>query len=344
MQYLDRNRKTPYTLNANVTIQHQWKGLFFELGYIGNFGRQIVFPNLNINHIPPDLLARTDIAERLRRPVTSLGSDQAQVQILAPNWGMSNYNALTFRTERRFKNGFSWVLAYTFSKWIDNCSFVGADDATYGDDDQIQNIYDLKHERSLSTNSVPHRLVVSPIYDLPFGKGKHFLNHGGVLNAVFGGWQISTLGTFRMGPPFGITVLNGPRDILGDQSDGTNLRPDFVGDPNANVNRGAAATGTRGFYWFSPDAFASPAKYTHGNVSRTLPGIYGPGNINFDSLLAKNFQITEKWRAQFRWETFNTFNTPAFDLPNNTLGGGGFGLVASASNRRIMQMGLKLYW
>ena len=343
-QYLDRNRKTPYTINYNLTIQHQWRGTLFELGFLGNLGRQIIFPNINMNHIPPELLPRTEIPERLRRPWTVFGSDQAQVQILAPNWGLSNYHAFTVRSERRFKSGFSWVLAYTFSKWIDNVTFVGGDDATFGDADQIQNIYDLQNERSLSQNHIPHRLVVSPILELPFGKGKRWLNHGGFLNTILGGWEISTVGTFRSGAPFGLNVLNGPRDILRDQADGTNLRPDIVGDPNASVQRGQPAEGIRGIAWFNPAAFASPAAFQHGTVARATPGVLGPGNINFDSLLAKNFQFTERWKMQFRWESFNTFNTPEFNLPNQTLGGGGFGFVTGAGSRRIMQMGLKLYW
>lgn len=344
IQYLDRNRKTPYTINMNLTIQHQWKEVFFEMGYLGNLGRQIVFPNINMNHIHPDLLARTEIPERLRRPWTVLGSDQSQIQILAPNWGISNYHALTLRTERRFRGGFSWVLAYTFSKWIDNSVFTGGDGATYGDDDQIQNIYNLRSERALSTNSIPHRVVISPIIELPFGKGRRWVNRGGITNAVLGGWEISTLATFRSGAPFGLNVLNGPRDILGDQADGRNLRPNIVGNPNEGVQRGEPAEGIRGIYWFNPSAFEAPARFTLGNVSRTVPGVLGPGSINFDSLLAKNFQVTERWKAQFRWETFNSFNTPEFNLPNQTLNGGGFGLVTGADSRRIMQMGLKLYW
>jgi hypothetical protein len=331
-------------MNLNLTLQHQWRGTLFEFGYIGNLGRQIVFPNLNINHIPPDLLPRTEIPERLRRPWTVFGSDQPQIQILAPNWGISNYNAFTFKSERRFANGFSWVLAYTFAKWIDNVIFVGDDDATFGDDDQIQNVYNLRNERSLSTNSVPHRVVISPILDLPFGKGKRYLNHGGVLNALLGGWEVSTMATLRAGAPFGLNVLNGPRDVLGDQSDGKNLRPNILGDPDTATSKGAPSAGLRGINWFNPDAFAIPARFMHGSVSRTIPGILGPGDVNFDSMLAKNFYIGERWRIQFRWEAFNTFNTPEWGLPNQTLGGGGFGAITTAEGRRIQQFGLKLYW
>jgi hypothetical protein len=318
--------------------------MLLEFGLLGNLGRQIVFPNLNVNHIPPELLPRTEIPERLRRPWNAFDSDQPQIQILAPNWGRSNYHAFTFRSERRFRSGFSWVLAYTWSKWIDNVVFVGGDEATFGDDDQIQNIYDLRNERSLSTNHIPHRLVVSPILELPFGKGKRWLNQGGFLSHIAEGWEVSTLGTFRSGAPFGVNVLNGPRDILGDQADGKNLRPDIIGDPAAGVARGTPAAGIRGLNWFNPDAFAAPARFTHGSVSRTVPKVLGPGYVGLDSMVARNVQITERWRAQFRWETFNTFNSPEFNLPNQTLGGGGFGVVTGAGNRRIMQMGLKLYW
>jgi hypothetical protein len=344
IQFLDRTRATPYTINFNLTVQHQWRDMLIELGYLGNLGRQIIFPNLNVNHIRPEMLPRTEIPERLRRPWTVFSSDQPQIQILAPNWGFSNYHAATLRMERRYRNGLSWILAYTFSKWIDNVVFVGGDDATFGDDDQIQNIYNLGGERALSTNSVPHRLVMSPIVDLPFGKGRKWANHGGILNAILGGWQLSTMATLRSGAPFGVTVLNGPRDVLGDQSDGKNLRPDIVGDPKSSVQRGTPAAGITGITWFNPEVFRTPARFTHGNVSRTVPGILGPGNVNFDSLLAKNLQIGERWRLQYRWETFNTFNTPEFNLPNNTFLGAGFGVVTAAGSRRIMQMGLKLYW
>jgi hypothetical protein len=109
----------------------------------------------------------------------------------------------------------------------------------------------LKAERSLSTNHVPHRVVVSPIIDLPFGKGRRWMNQGGILNAVLGGWQFSTLATFQAGSPFGILVLNGPRDVLGDQADGKNLRPDIVADPSVGDLKGKPAAGIRGIQWFS---------------------------------------------------------------------------------------------
>ena len=90
-------------------------------------------------------------------------------------------------------------------------------------------------------------------------------------------------------------------------------------------------------------AFAVPARYTYGNAARTVPGLLTPGLVNFDSMLAKNFTIKEHYRAQFRWEAYNTANTPLFGAPNGGLGNSNFG-ISTATSRRIMQLGLKLYW
>jgi hypothetical protein len=337
--FLERSRRTQYTESFNLTLQHQWKGVLFEAGYVGQMGRKVSSPNLNLNTIPPYLLAQTAISERLRRPWTVLAGDASTITGNSLGWGISNYHAFTFKSEQRYRSGIGWVAHYTFTRWIDNVSFQGP---SQGDNDGPQNVYDFRNERSLSTNSVPHRLVLSPIIDFPFGRGKRWMNRGGVLDAMFGGWQISSLGVIRSGAPFGSTVLNGPRDLLGDQS-AAQLRPNLIGDPHS-PNQGQPAPGARGIQWLNAGAFARPERFTFGNAARTLPGILGPGSVNFDSMLAKNFYVGERWRAQFRWETFNSLNTPQFVLPNDVLGGTSFGIITNATSRRIMQFGLKLYW
>jgi hypothetical protein len=186
--------------------------------------------------------------------------------------------------------------------------------------------------------------VFSPIYDLPFGKGRRWLQQG-ILSQLAGGWQIAMIGTLQSGSPFGVTVLNGPLNILGDNSDGTILRADLVGGQSLTVRtKGDPAEGVRGIQWLNPAAFANPAQYHFGNASRTLPKVLGPGLVNFDSLLAKNFLAGDRWRAQLRWEMFNMTNTPKWADPNDVLGGAAFGIAGSATSRRIMQLGLKLYW
>jgi outer membrane receptor protein involved in Fe transport len=343
IQFLDPRRRTQYGLNYNLTVQHQWKQVLFEGAYLANLGRKVVFPNINLNHIPPDLLPRTEIPERLRRPWAQFDSDRPQIQIISPNWGLSNYHAFTFKSEKRFSSGYGWIVSYAWSKWIDNLVFVGGDDATFGDDDQIQNIYDLRNERSLSTNHIPHRLVATPIVELPVGQGKKWLNRTGPLDWILGGWEVSTIATIQSGSPFGATVVNGPRDILGDPSDGKNLRPNIVGNIHLPASqKGQPAAGQRGIQWFNPDAFAPPPRFTHGNAARTV--MLGPGTINFDLAVLKNFRFRERYRLQFRWESFNAFNTPQFGPPGNGLGGAGFGISGAGASDREMQFALKLYF
>ena len=340
VQYVDPHRKTPHNMIFNLSIQHQWKGVLFEIAGLGNLGRQSVFANINMNHIPPNLLSQTQIEQYLRRPYTQFDSEQPQVQILSPNWGISNYLAFTFKSERRYQNGLGWIVSYAHTRWIDNLNSLANPE---GDNNQIQNVYNLKGERSNSTNDIPHRLVLSPIYELPFGKGRRWVN-AGFLSHIVGGWQLAAIGTLQSGSPFGTTVLNGPLNLLGDNSDGTTLRADLVSSQLYSLNKGAPAVGVRGIQWLNPAAFAAPAPYTYGNSSRTLPGVYGPATISFDLMLSKNFVIHEKWRAQFRWEAFNFTNTPTWNYPTEALGNGQFGLITGASGRRIMQLAIKVYW
>ena len=343
IQFLDSNRRTQYNQHANLLVQHQWKDVLFEAGYLANLGRKINFPNINLNHIPPHLLSRTDIAERLRRPWTAFDSDRAQIQIISPNWGLSNYQGLHIKSEKRFANGFAWIVSYAWSKWIDNAVFVGGDDATFGDDDQIQNIYDLRNERSLSTNHIPHRLVAAPIVEIPIGKGKRWLNRTGPIDWILGSWEVSTIATIQSGSPFGVQVTNGPRDILLDASDGKQLRPNIVGDIRLpSSQKGTPAVGQRGIQWFNTEAFAPPPMFTHGNAARTV--MLGPGTINFDTAVMKNVRVRERYRVQFRWELFNAFNTPTFGPPGSGLGGGGFGISGAGASDREMQFALKLYF
>ncbi|MBI1358064.1 MAG: hypothetical protein GC160_27335 [Acidobacteria bacterium] len=345
VQFLDENRVFPYSENINLTIQYQTHGWLFEIGGLANLGRHVSFGNINLNHIRPEDLPKLGqgFTPYELRPWQTLTSDQPQIQIIAPNWGLSNAWLGTFKVERRLDNGFGLTMVYTHTQWIDNLVSQGN---SFGDNDQVQNIYNLRAERSGSTNRIPHRVVIAPMYDLPFGKGRRFgSNWHPVLNAVAGGWQVSTIGTLQSGAPFGVTVLNGARDILGDSADGKVLRPDLVSSQLYATDKGQALTdGNFGLAWLNPAAFALPAQYTHGNASRTLPGVYGPGIVSFDTMLAKNFRWADRWRAQFRWEMFNFSNTPQFGLPGQDVGASNLGLVQSASGRRIMQFGLKLYW
>lgn len=351
IQFFDQDREVPYTMNFNLTLQQSWKGINWEYGILGNLGRQTPFPNINLNHIDPKNLPLTaGLSEREKalrfRRWNAWSGNQNQIQIFAPNWGISNYWGLTFKSERRYQNGLGWTVAYTHVQWIDNLIFTGGGNSTFGDNDFPQNIYDIANERSGSTNRVPHRVVVAPIWDLPFGRNRALgSNWHPVLDAIAGGWQVSTIGTMQTGAPFGVLVQNGPADIRNDTAPGTVLRPHLTGAPIELSNRGdPAPNGIIGKVFLNEAAFENPAQFTLGNASRTLPGVYGAPIVSFDFMLAKNFRWGERYRAQFRWEMLNFMNTPQFNLPNQAFGDSNFGIVGGASGRRIMQLGMKVYF
>ncbi|MBI1898408.1 MAG: carboxypeptidase regulatory-like domain-containing protein [Acidobacteria bacterium] len=346
IRFFDEARVTQYSHSLNLNVQTSFRGWFVEVGVIGTLGRHAPFAGQNINQIRAEDLPMLGqgASELSLRPWRIFSGNAPSINVRTPNWGLSNAWLGTLKVERRYQNGLGLTLAYTYTTWIDNVQAVG--DTSSGDNDSVQDIYNRAGERSASNYTIPHRLVVAPIWDLPFGRGRKLgTNWQPLLNAAAGGWQVSTIGTLRSGSPFGVGVLNGPRVVLGDSAGGRTLRPDLVSSNLVSPNKGLPLTnGSRGLEWLNPAAFAVPALYTLGNASRTLPGVYGPGSVLFDLMLAKNFNYGERWRLQFRWEMFNFTNTPRFDVPAQTVGTTDFGWVTSAGARRIMQFGLKLYW
>src|SRR5262249_20082613 len=155
---------------------------------------------------------------------------------------------------------------------------------------------------------------------------------------------LSTIGTLQSGSPFGVTVVNGPRDILGDAADGKTLRADLVGDPHLPGDKQGrpAEGGGVGIQWVDPRALAAPRQFTHGNSARTV--MTGPGLVDFALAVLKSFRFTETRYAQFRWELFNAFNTPRFGLPGSDLGGSSFGISTATGSDREMQFALKLFF
>ncbi len=346
IQFWDEARVLPYNQNFNLTLQTRWKGVIWDFGFMGALGRHQAINNLNINHIrPEDLAAANAPGANIEdfRPWVAWQGNQDQIQLMSPNWGISNYFALTFKSEKRFRNGLGWTIAYTHTQWIDNIRFIGDAD-TFGDNDNPQNIYDLSDERSSSVNRLPHRLVMAPIFELPFGRNRRWgRSWSKVVDAVFGGWQLSSVGMLRSGGYMGVNVSGGG-NLRGDLSAGIALRPNLTGASFKSSTQGQAADGVIGFNWLNEAAFENPDPYTLGNAGRTLPGIRGPSRVNFDVMLGKNFYFGERWRARLSWEAYDFTNTPAFNIPNTSLGSGSFGIVSGTlpNSRRIMQMGLRI--
>jgi hypothetical protein len=186
--------------------------------------------------------------------------------------------------------------------------------------------------------------VASVLYDLPVGKGRHFLNHGGIANTVIGGWRLSSIVTKGSGFPTGVGTGTNRSNAGGD-------RPDAV--PGQSVSLSNPTTGQ----WFNIQAFALNQLYQWGNVGRNV--ITGPGISTWDFSTLKDFPFAERRFVEFRFEAFNFANHPNFGDPNASLtsnavnsatgiaipGTGSFGTISSLRSgidMRELQFSLKV--
>lgn len=184
--------------------------------------------------------------------------------------------------------------------------------------------------------NVPHRLVASGIYTLPFGKGKRFLN--GIpssLNQLIGGWSINTITTFAKGNPF--SVLAATSTAMDPM---THYRANQLCDGRSTMTN--TDVRTNGGYWFDTSCFAKPAANYFGNSRPNI--ITGPGVNNWDIGMEKMFAVRESMNLQFRAEAFNAFNHAQFLNPSSTMTDANFGRITTARAARELQFGLKLLW
>jgi hypothetical protein len=245
---------------------------------------------------------------------------------------------MTVRADRRFSRGFGFLVAYTAGKLIDDASnavrFLG----------QISNTrldaYNRRLERAVSSQDVAQRLVISYLYELPFGKGKPLLSdlpRG--MNLLLTGWQVNGIVTFQSGLPLIIDVSQNNTNIYT-----RSQRPNNTGK-SARISRGS--TDERLLRWFDTSVFSQPPSYTFGTTGRTLPDVRSPGVRMNDLSIFKNtyFGPEQSLNLQYRLEMFNAFNTPQFGSPATTVGSSSFGVISgtSASPRQI-QMALKFIW
>ncbi|MEZ5351411.1 MAG: carboxypeptidase regulatory-like domain-containing protein [Bryobacteraceae bacterium] len=347
--------RVPYSVQWNFNLQYELPGsTLFDIAYAGNSGVKLQ-ANSQLNQLPDSALAQGDgLLRTVPNPfvgilpaTTALGratTTVAQLQRPYPwltglthQWGAqahSSYHALQTKFRKRYANGLQFLLAYTWSKTIDDVSsvagFLGDQNPGYTNN----NRRDL--DRSLSAMHIPHNLVFNYQWELPFGKGRRFLDIGGVANQLLGGWILNGITSVQSGSPISIASRNNTT-----ASQGGGQRPNSTGI--SSVTPGSAKD--RIFGWFNPNAFVDAPPYTFGNVGRFLPDNRGPARHNWDVSVLKNFPIAERFRLQFRAELFNAFNIVNLRNPaGTTLGQPNFGRITAADAARIIQFGLKLYY
>jgi hypothetical protein len=237
--------------------------------------------------------------------------------------GNLSYNALTWKMEKRFSRGFTFLSAFTWAHAIDNLLEPLNNTADQGPVVP----YNRQLNRGNSNADIRRTYAFSSTYELPFGKGKQMLNRGGVVNAILGGWQVSGILTLRSGIPYTVTTSGGITNAGGAD------RPNRIADGTLPSDQRSIDR------WFDVSAFLVQPQYTYGNSGRNI--LFGPGLRNVDLSIGKFFPISEGKRLQFRVESFNFTNTPAFGLPGRNVNGLGVGQITSADDPRRLQFGLK---
>ena len=171
------------------------------------------------------------------------------------------------------------------------------------------------------------------MWELPFGRGRKFgSNWSGALNAIAGGWTVGNIITASSGRPYNLTVNGNPAN-----SDGVAVvnRPNTDGSDPYGGNRTLQDD-------FNTSAFTPNNQFEVGNLGRNT--MAQRGFFNWDFSLLKNFEVSEAFRVQFRFESFHFTNTPRFGQAGNVVGSNAFGRITSADTPRNMQFGLKLIW
>lgn len=318
------NFRSGYTPQYNFQIQQQLpKDLVAKVGFVGNVGRRLD-TTYAFNQPTPG-----PGAQGPRRPLIGIAPGVVNVDYMVSD-GMSGYNSLQASLERRFANGIGILTAYTWAHSIDTVAnaFGGADNGPIPQDRRCR--HDC--ERSASGFDIRQRFTHSMNYSLPFGRGRQKNFNSKAVDAVLGGWDTNAILTLQSGLPFTPTLASSVSNAGGS-------RPDRLAKGTLDERDP--------FLWFdtsfnsSGAAWGVPQQFTFGNSARNV--LYGPGRVNLDWSLFKNFSITERMRIQFRAEFFNLFNTPQFDLPNGSIGSPAAGRITSVvGNPRQTQLGLRL--
>jgi hypothetical protein len=314
--YADPNWKDAYSMQWNFGLQHQLTdSTVVSANYVGSGSRRLdVGGEYNVATVP----GPGDYT--LRQPFPQFSPTEWDRSI-----GNSSYNSLQLQLNRRFSKGLAGTVAYTWSKSID----VGCSGFFNSEGCSVQQVYNLRQDRSVSAFNIPHAFAVSWNYELPVGKNKALSTRNRAVDYLVGGWQWNGIVQLRSGIPYSITV---PSDVANIGWTGY-ARANLVGDP------AIANPTTR--TWFNTAAFATPSLYTYGNLGRNT--MRTQFMHQFDMSLFRDFPIRERLKVEFRGEAMNVFNNVVYGQPGSSVGQPGFGQITStAIDPRTLQLSAKI--
>jgi hypothetical protein len=343
---------TPYSQQWSVSVQREiLRNMLLEFNYTGSNSKNLPIQWIFSQALPSPIAANNSSPDPavnpfLRRPYPNFNIGAfATTNVL-----QSNYRAATIKLDKRFSQGYSFLATYTWSKSIDQGSEVFALGSTFN---ILSDNNNFNQDKGRSTFDVPHRFVLSGIYDFPFGSGKRFLNGSGWLNKLIGGWRTSAVFQIQSGYPFSPNIRNRRANTGYALS---TERGDLVGDPNwsedewerrlANWEAGIGGN----LFLINPAAISLDyAPGTFGNIPRNF--FRAPFARNLDFSVAKVTRLGEVLNMELRVdvlgatnERLHRFDTASRVLANNLLTNVNVGSIPVRSAifaPRIIQLGLR---
>jgi Carboxypeptidase regulatory-like domain/TonB dependent receptor-like, beta-barrel len=343
--------KRPYSHQWNITVDREiGDDLALSVAYVGTLGRRIPSSIAPINAIDPRFLSMGNaLYDQFEPGMTSLhgvplpyagwveqmtGCPPSVAQALRPypqycdnfqgmneNYGESEYNALQVKMQKRFSEGTFALVSYTLSRTVSS----GADNtqssagSSWSGAQGVISPFERERNKTVATDDIPHVLSAAFVYELPFGEGRRFLNKGGVVNALVGGWQASTVYRYSSGLPFFFRVNGTPCNVP------TQFRAGCI---PAIINPGAVFAQDKGNFdpargpLFDRGAFepVSAFNFYYGRGNRIEEDVRGFAYQNQDLSFIKNTRLPRNMNLQFRIEMFNVWNWHIFGARGTIMG------------------------
>jgi hypothetical protein len=336
------DRRNLYVEEWGLTIEHQLpSGFMLSTSYLGSHGVRL-FSRGAVN-LCSDPVTLNSAGSDCVRPLDAYFPDPANPDPYGSvdfkhDIGLSTYHALGVSLERNFSSGILLETRYTFSHSINDGSVGG------GESSGPENINCLECDKGPSIFDIRHNFTADAVYDLPFGPGKRYANHTGVLGKIVGGWELSSVGTWHTGHPLTVSmdlssgICNASQStnqfydpdctgatgtlfpstyLLPDGNDQTNQRPDIVPGVPLTLPGG----GHNDVPLVNVAAFQAPPVDANGNFTRF--GNAGNGIIRAlpswqtDLELIKETPINDRLSVEFGVQAFNIFNHIQLGDPNN---------------------------
>lgn len=310
---IDRNFRTSYIEQFNLTAQQEYRQNTITISYIGSLGRHLPDYIPDVNRVPLGGTARR---------FASQYPNMSAIQALFSD-GASNYNAVQAGVERRFSNGLGYNVYGALAKSIDDVTQL--DTVNVGNGQVLATTHHDDH--GLSDIAGKGRFVITGNYAIPYKKGSNAFK-----NAALSGWKFNVINLWSTGAPF--TVLNAS-NVSGTSPNGSADRSNYAGG-------GKISKPTIGAF-FNTAAFT---KQTAGTLGTEKKGVlYGPNYRHADASVFKAFDAPRETTFEFRAECFNIANQTNWANPNVTVGNSTFGTITSTQiyyQPRQFQFSLRL--